>query len=107
MQKITLFIWLLTVSVADKQLCFLHHCSHHALPSASLCQREESGNSHGLDHDDICRSVIVFLKNYFTLWILMSIHGIIENKDCLCFFIPSLTPDKLKCEACLFIRYCH
>lgn len=42
---------------ADEQLFFLHCISHHALPSAPLRQREEPGNSLGVDHDDICWSV--------------------------------------------------
>lgn len=47
----------LIIFPADKQLFFLHYISHHALPAAPLRQREEPGDPHSLDHDDICRSV--------------------------------------------------
>lgn len=45
---------------ADEQLHFLHYLSHHALPSAPVCQREELGDPPGLGHDDFCRSVLSF-----------------------------------------------
>lgn len=46
-----------------EQPCFFHHIPPHALPSAPLCQREESGSSLGLDHDDFCRSVNLLCKD--------------------------------------------
>lgn len=52
------------MSPTDEQLHFLHYSSHHALPSAPLCQREEPGYSPGLDHDDICRSVTLICTSF-------------------------------------------
>lgn len=58
---ISLLCCLIDVFPTDEQLYFLHYISHHALPSAPLCQREEPGDSLSLDHDDICRSVTILL----------------------------------------------
>lgn len=55
-----LFCWLTDIFSADEQLFFLHHISRHALPSAPLRQREEPGDSLGLDPDDVCRWVPCF-----------------------------------------------
>lgn len=66
---------------ADEQLHFLHYLSHHALPSAPVCQREELGDPPGLGHDDFCRSVLSFFLSLFKPTSAVCL----QNKSTKCF----------------------